>query len=167
MSGWCGAPGCARFSVDSPVFLTVKRSGCNLADMGKIILPKALFDRMIAHCRSEFPHEACGMFSGGDGVAEKIYEMPNVERSPVSYLVDPHAQFEAMKEMRQNGEKMVSIYHSHPQSPPYPSQKDIRLAYYTDAIYIIVGLGARERPEVRAYTIVDGEVGDAAIEVAS
>jgi proteasome lid subunit RPN8/RPN11 len=135
--------------------------------MGRIRLTKALFDRMIAHCRSEYPHEACGMFSGRDGIAERIYEMPNIESSPVSYLVDSQAQFRAMKEMRENGEEMVSIYHSHPQSRPYPSQKDVRLAYYPDAIYIIVGLGDGERPEARAYTILDGEVSEAVIEVAS
>jgi proteasome lid subunit RPN8/RPN11 len=135
--------------------------------MAKIRLPRGLFDQMIAHCRSEYPHEACGMFSGRDGVAERIFEMPNVERSPVSYLVDPKAQFRAMKKMREDGEAMVSIYHSHPQSPPYPSQKDIRLAFYADAVYIIVGLTGDGRPETRGYTIVDGEVREAEIEVTS
>jgi proteasome lid subunit RPN8/RPN11 len=132
-----------------------------------IRLPRDLFDRMIAHCRSEYPHEACGMFSGRDGIAGRIYEMPNVERSPVSYMVDPAAQFRAMKEMRENGETMVSIYHSHPQSRPYPSQKDVRLAFYSDAIYIIVGLGDNSRPEARAYAIVEGEVREAGIEILS
>lgn len=126
-----------------------------------------LFDRMIAHCKSEYPHEACGIFSGGAGVAERIYELPNVERSPVSYLVDPEAQFRAMKEMRVNGETMISVYHSHPESPAFPSHKDIQLAFYSDAVYIIVGLSDDSRPDARAYTIVDGEVREAEIEILS
>jgi len=135
--------------------------------MAKIRLSQQLFDRMIAHCKSVYPHEACGIFSGRNGVAEKIYEMPNVESSPVSYMVDPKAQFMAMKEMRENGETMVSVYHSHPQSLPYPSGKDIELAFYSDAVYIIVGLGNIERPEARAYTIREGEVREANIDIPS
>ncbi|MDA8433747.1 MAG: M67 family metallopeptidase [Nitrospiraceae bacterium] len=133
--------------------------------MLKIRLPRSLFDRMISHCRSEYPHEACGLLSGGEGVAGRIYEMPNAESSPVSYLVDPGAQFRAMKEMRENGERMVAIYHSHPQSRPYPSQKDISLAFYSDAVYIIVGLGGDAPADVRGYTILDGRVGEAGIEI--
>jgi proteasome lid subunit RPN8/RPN11 len=133
--------------------------------MAKIRLSKQLFDRMIAHCRAAYPHEACGIFSGREGVVEKIYEMPNVESSPVSYMVDPKAQFTAMKEMRENGETMVSVYHSHPQSLPYPSGKDIELAFYSDAVYIIVGLVDIERPEAMAYVIREGEVREAGIDI--
>ncbi len=31
------------------------------------------------------------------------------------------------------------IYHSHTRSDPYPSQTDINLAFYPDALYVIVG----------------------------
>ena len=133
----------------------------------RIRFPRGLFERMVGHCRSEYPNEACGLISGREGDAERIYEMPNAESSPVSYLADPKAQFRAMKEMRENGERMVAIYHSHPQSRPYPSQKDIRMAYYSDAVYIIVGLDEGAPPDARAYTIVDGEVGEADIEIVS
>ncbi len=122
---------------------------------------------MVDHCRSTYPNEACGIFSGRDGVAEKIYKMPNVESSPVSYLADPGAQFLAMKEMRENGEIIVSIYHSHPHSPPYPSGKDVELAFYPEAVYIIVGLDDINRPETMAYAIRDGKVRGAEIHVGS
>ncbi len=122
---------------------------------------------MIAHCRSVYPHEACGIFAGRACIAERIYEMPNVERSPVSYMADPGAQFLAMKEMGEKGETMVSVYHSHPHSPPYPSVKDVELAFYSEAVYIIVGLDDIDRPEARAYTIREGEVRKAEIEIRS
>jgi proteasome lid subunit RPN8/RPN11 len=55
---------------------------------------------------------------------------------------------------------MVAIFHSHPQSPAFPSAKDVSLAFYQDAIYVIVGLMNQQDPEIRAYTIVDGLVTD-------
>ena len=60
---------------------------------------------------------------------------------------------------------MVAIYHSHPGSPAYPSGKDVGLAFYPDSLYIIVGLCDKERPEVRAYRIVEGKVSEVGIEV--
>ena len=45
-----------------------------------------------------------------------------------------------------------------------PSQTDINLAFYPEAVYIIVGL-AGEEPDVRAFRIVDGEVSQTELEV--
>jgi proteasome lid subunit RPN8/RPN11 len=58
------------------------------------------------------------------------------------------------------GLDLGAIYHSHTRSAPYPSQTDINLAFYPDALYVIVGV-AGEEPEVRAYTIRDGTVSEA------
>jgi proteasome lid subunit RPN8/RPN11 len=35
---------------------------------------------------------------------------------------------------------MVAIYHSHPHTIPFPSEKDVRLAFYPDVAYIIISL---------------------------
>ncbi len=91
--------------------------------------------------------------------------MTNADRSNVSYLMEPAEQFRVMKEMRNEGMKMVAIYHSHPHSAAYPSPKDVDLAFYTDSLYVIVGLGDPERPEVRVFEIMDGAVKENEIEV--
>ena len=52
------------------------------------------------------------------------------------------------------GWELGAIYHSHTRSPPVPSQTDINLAFYPDALYVIVGV-AGSAPEVRAFRIVD------------
>ena len=72
--------------------------------------------------------------------------------------MDPEEQFRVMKEMRQNGHEMVAIYHSHPYSQAYPSPVDVSLAFYSDQFYLIVGLTDKDRPEVRAFEIVEGDV---------
>jgi len=98
------------------------------------------------------------LLAGNRNIAEKVYRITNIEKSSVSYMMDPEEQFRVMKELRKNGQKMVAIYHSHPYSQAYPSPKDISLAFYSDQIYLIVGLTDKDRPEVRAFEILEGDV---------
>ena len=124
----------------------------------RLILSRDLLDQVISHCKSVYPNEACGLLAGKGDIAEKIYKMTNIEKSTVSYMMDPEEQFRAMKEMRNNDHKMLAIYHSHPHSQAYPSPKDISLAFYSDQVYLIVGLKDKDQPEVRAFEILEGDV---------
>jgi hypothetical protein len=55
--------------------------------------------------------------------------------------------------MRERGEKLIAIYHSHPRAVnPHPSETDVRLAFYPSATYLIVGLGG-STPVVSAFQI--------------
>jgi proteasome lid subunit RPN8/RPN11 len=72
-------------------------------------------------------------------------------------MVDPKEQFAVMKEMRQEGFEIVAIYHSHPHADTYPSLRDIKLAFYPDAVYVIVSL-IDEEPKITAFTIRDEKV---------
>jgi proteasome lid subunit RPN8/RPN11 len=59
--------------------------------------------------------------------------------------------------MRERGEQLLGIYHSHPRSAdPAPSDTDVRLAYYPSAAYFIIGL-AGPQPVIRAFRISERE----------
>lgn len=132
--------------------------------MSGLFIPQDLLNKIIAHCRSVYPHEACGMLAGKGRVVGKVYEMTNIEHSNVSYLMDPAEQFKVMKEMRREGSDMVAIYHSHPHSAAYPSVRDVDLAFYPDSVYVIAGILGKERPEIRAFEIIDNEVREVEID---
>ena len=128
-------------------------------------LSKDQIDELIAHAREEDPNECCGMIGARDGRATTIYRASNAEASPLRYNLDPTDQFRIMSEMEERGEDLGAIYHSHTKSPAYPSQTDINLATYPDALYVIVSLLDGEEP-VRLFEIRDGEVKERDLEVA-
>lgn len=125
------------------------------------------YDQIVQHCQDEYPNEACGILAGHDGAVEKIYAMANAEPSPSFYIMDPQEQFRVLKEMRQTGRELVAIYHSHTGSQAYPSATDVRLAYYPEAVYLIVTLLDRNNPAARGFTIIDGEITETTISVIS
>ena len=114
---------------------------------------------IIAHAREAGQNECCGLVGGSaDDTALTVYRLQNIAHdSNVSYEVAPEELFAAQREMRQKGEQLVAIYHSHPRaSEPEPSETDVRLAYYPSATYLIVGLGGTA-PVMRAFKISEAE----------
>jgi [CysO sulfur-carrier protein]-S-L-cysteine hydrolase len=114
---------------------------------------------VFAHARAAAPAECCGLIGGAaSGLAETIYRLRNVAaNNQISYEVAPEELFTAQREMRQRGEQLVAIYHSHPRATePAPSETDVRLAYYPSATYLIVGLGGTA-PVMRAFKISEAE----------
>ena len=116
-------------------------------------------DQVFAYAREANPAECCGLIGGtADGTAQSIYPLRNLAVDKiVSYEAAPEDLFAAQRRMRERGEELLAIYHSHPRSAePAPSDTDVRLAYYPKAVYFIVGL-AGSQPVIRAFRISERE----------
>jgi [CysO sulfur-carrier protein]-S-L-cysteine hydrolase len=110
---------------------------------------------IFAHAKRAVPAECCGLIGGTmDGAVKTIFALRNIAADKtVSYEAAPEDLFAAQRQMREHGEGLLGIYHSHPRSEdPAPSETDVRLAYYPRAIYFIVGLGGPQ-PLMRAFRI--------------
>ena len=114
---------------------------------------------MFAHSRACAPAECCGLLGGRAGEAASVYPLRNVARDPVvTYEAAPEELFDAQRQMRERGEGLVGIYHSHPRSSdPAPSPTDVRLAFYPAAIYFIIGFDAEGVCVPRAFRISERE----------
>jgi proteasome lid subunit RPN8/RPN11 len=126
-----------------------------------ITLWRAHVEEMYRHAREENPAECCGLIGGSieAGAARSVYRLRNVALSPlVAYEAAPSELFAAQKRMRERGEGMLAIYHSHPRSAePLPSETDVRLAYYPSAFYFIIGLSGTQEATLRAFRINERE----------
>jgi [CysO sulfur-carrier protein]-S-L-cysteine hydrolase len=128
-------------------------------------ISQQLVDEIVAHAREEAPNECCGMLGGSDGSAATVYRSINAEASPLRYSLDANDQFRIVREMEEKGEDLLGIYHSHTGSAAFPSQTDVNLAAYPDAVYVIVSLQDPQAPDVRGFWIRDGEIAEAKLDV--
>ena len=128
-------------------------------------IKQALYDQMVAHAQADAPNECCGMIATRDGEAVTVHEAVNAAASPLRYEIDGAEQYRIQMAIDDADLDLGAIYHSHTRTAPYPSQTDVNLAFYPDALYIIVGLASGHQPLVKAYTIRDGQIGDAPLEI--
>ena len=128
-----------------------------------IEIPSGIHDEMIGHALAGRPVEVCGILAGKGGRVESIYRGRNVDASAVSFEMDPRQQIDIERQIKKDGREMVSIYHSHPAGPAYPSPKDVSLAFW-DVVYLIIGLAGGD-PAVRAFIIEDGSVSEVPVKI--
>jgi proteasome lid subunit RPN8/RPN11 len=128
-----------------------------------------LRDAIIAHARADHPDEACGVIAGpaGSDRPERLIPMMNAERSPTFYRFDSIEQLRVWREMDRRGEEPVVIYHSHTATEAYPSRTDVSYAMEPGAHYVLVSTRDPEAAEFRSFRIVDGEVTEEEVAIAS
>jgi proteasome lid subunit RPN8/RPN11 len=115
-------------------------------------IPKAIFQGMLDHAKRESPLECCGILSGKEKRVQKAFELKNSEESPVRYSMSPQEQLKVFEEMERETMDMVAIYHSHPHTIPFPSETDVKLAFYPDVSSVIISLKG-EDPVIKAFQI--------------
>lgn len=139
-------------------------SGVVAADLAVLELDRAVLATIVEHAWSDFPYEVCGLIGlRSDGTAE-VLPVANAERSMRYYVMDSRELLRAMRRIDDEGLGLV-IYHSHTHTQAYPSATDIRHAAYPDALYAIVTLQDRDRPDVRAFSIRGGVVSETPVVV--
>ena len=77
----------------------------------------------------------------------------NEEKSTTRYFMSPRDQLRVFEEMEKESMEMIAIYHSHPQTIPFPSETDVKLAFYPDVSSIIISLKEEENPVIKAFQI--------------
>jgi [CysO sulfur-carrier protein]-S-L-cysteine hydrolase len=131
--------------------------GTDAVDADEFVLDRATRDLIVEHAWSDFPYEVCGLLGVRPDGSIVHYPIDNAERSMTFYVMDAKQLLRAMREIEDEGYGLA-IYHSHTHTHAYPSATDIRLAAYPEATYLIATLQGRDHPEIRGYSIIDGEV---------
>ena len=137
----------------------------------QLIVPRAIYDDMIAQARSELPNECCGLLAGKiqEPGAEKQgpvirvvrrFGLVNAAASPKEYLSDARGMFEAERDRRRLGLEFVAVYHSHPTSAPVPSRTDLERNYSPDLMNLIISLQDGQ-PQVRAWWLSEKDFREA------
>jgi len=67
--------------------------------------------------------------------------------------MEPQAQIDTLRCMRERDETLFAIYHSHPDTPPSPSALDLEQPGYPEALYLIISLNTRGVLEMRGWRL--------------
>jgi proteasome lid subunit RPN8/RPN11 len=137
-------------------------------------LPVAIRDALVAHARAGDPDETCGLIVGNappaeGGLALRYERTRNKAASPYRYEIDPDDLYRILVAADDADEAIWGIVHSHTHTEARPSPTDIGLAFYPDALYVLVSLSAAEADpisgaeSVRAWRIVEGVVYEVAL----
>jgi proteasome lid subunit RPN8/RPN11 len=139
-------------------------------------LPDTIRAALVEHARREYPNEACGIVIGSapaaeGGQARRFAATRNAAASPYRYEIDSGDLLRLTLDADDADEAFWAIVHSHTHTPARPSPTDIGLAFYPEALYILVSLSPGEAepstvvPSVRAWRIVDGDAFEVELQV--
>jgi proteasome lid subunit RPN8/RPN11 len=98
--------------------------------------------------------EVCGLIGSKNGLPSSCYPINNVAAHPEQHFqLDPSQQISAMVAMRNLGEELFAIYHSHPTAPATPSITDLEQTAYPEVLYLIISLNTKGILDMRGFRI--------------
>lgn len=132
-------------------------------------ISREFVDAILEQSRAEYPDECCGVILGpvGSGEALRLKPMINAAHSPTFYEFDSKDLLALYREIDDNDEEIVVIYHSHTETEAHPSRTDIAYASEPNAHYVLVSTREEIAPatEFRSFRIVDGSVSEEEVSI--
>jgi len=129
----------------------------------KLLLRRGDWEKMRRHVRRCSPLEACGLLAGTGAQVELVIGVPNADRSPVRFRMDPRAQWRAFQRFERQGLELLAIYHSHPRGPADPSPTDHAEAAYP--VVQVIWAPLEGKWQGRGFLIAGGTVQEVALEI--
>jgi len=119
-----------------------------------IQIPRKLTNQLLHLAQISPDAEVCGLIASKNGIPSNCYPVKNNADQPQQrFQLDPAQQIAAMAKMRDQGEELFAIYHSHPNAPATPSATDLAQAAYPEALYLIISLDTKGILEMRGFKI--------------
>ncbi len=103
----------------------------------------SLCDELLAHARSVFPDECCGILIGSReglrSIVDRVARATNIAAGDRarSFQIDWTTLFETVRRTRRENTDIVGFYHSHPDGTSKPSRRDTNAAW-PDHSYVII-----------------------------
>jgi proteasome lid subunit RPN8/RPN11 len=96
----------------------------------RIVLDRKMLEEIYSHAVYTYPEECCGLMIGyfeQDSTVKRVRELKRMnnefarEERYHRYTIDPKEYLITEESASRNGEEIVGVYHSHPNSPSKPS----------------------------------------------
>lgn len=98
---------------------------------------KILFE----HANKNKPNEACALLFGitenDNLIVKEIFLTKNIDESKIHFTVSNDELIRGYKEAEEKKLEVVGIFHSHPDSEPYPSSTDVKFMKINPVSWLI------------------------------
>jgi proteasome lid subunit RPN8/RPN11 len=130
-------------------------SGSNMAiaSVDRLYVPRSIRDEIMIHLLAAAPNEGVGLLAVNEPFrdeddrmaveAVRFFPGTNIDQSPHRYTMAPEDVISALRAIREAGQELGVIVHSHLKGPATPSATDVREAHYPDALMMIVSFAVQ------------------------
>jgi proteasome lid subunit RPN8/RPN11 len=122
-----------------------------------IIIPRLLINQMGQHAIADYPNECCGILVGTIAAEKRVqncYKTANKNqgRAHDRYQISAMELYQIDRRARENNLNLIGFYHSHPDSPPYPSVYDTQTAWPVYS-YLIIAVDKTKTATVKSWVL--------------
>jgi len=128
--------------------------------MGSLALAQANFSineffrqSLVEIAKKERPKECCGIIATYNDTPVAIYQLKNDHPHPrIAWAFSLEEQYSTTIDLKKKNWEVGAIFHSHPSGDAFPSDSDVKNAYYP-VPYIIIGF--TPRVDIRTFLIIE------------
>ena len=137
-----------------------------------ITVPKIVIRGINEAALASYPEECCGLLEGCSVnsalIIKSYHPSNNLASNPrKEFEIDPLLRISLQRKVRERANKVVGLYHSHPEGHAYPSPIDVARAWESDLIWLIASVKRGFPVKISAFTIKNSEVSSLSIANAS
>ncbi len=107
----------------------------------QIVLTKEQRQLLSNEAIDKKPNEACALLFGKKDndiiTINEIYPAENIEKSPTNFTISNEQLIQGYKIAEEKGLEVIGIFHSHPDSEPYPSATDKKFMEINPVAWVI------------------------------
>ena len=107
----------------------------------KLVLTEAQRKLLSEESMSNTPNESCALLFGKKEndrlIIKEVFLAENIEKSPVDFTIANEQLISGYKEAEEKGLEVIGIFHSHPNSEPYPSMTDKKFMEINPVAWVI------------------------------
>ena len=114
----------------------------------QLVLTKQQQEILSKEAVDKKPNESCALLFGKKDndkiILSQIYPAENIEKSSVNFTISNEQLIQGYKIAEEKGLEVIGIFHSHPDSEPYPSATDKKFMEINPVVWVIFSLVTNE-----------------------
>lgn len=131
----------------------------------QLILTESHTKILSKQAKKQIPNESCALLFGktenDNLVVKELFLTNNTEKSPVNFTISNEQLIQAYQEAEDKKMEVVGIFHSHPNSEPYPSSTDNKFMKINPVVWLIFSCQSNN---FKAY-ILDSDIVEVPIKI--